>query len=208
MIPVATTRNPSRRGDDGRRTELIEAASRVVARDGIAAATTRRIAEEARVPPGLVHYWFAGKDELLQEVLTATLGAIQAAAVPGTGEHDLLDRLKAAFQVVTQDDRGGQIALYEMTTWALRNPELTHVAQHQYAAYRRVATEAATSWIAESKAQLPADTPVVGQFLSALFDGLVLAWLADPEHTDVDGVLTLVSTLMAQFVPEPLNRGL
>jgi DNA-binding transcriptional regulator YbjK len=203
MIAVATTRNPSRRGDDGRRTELIEAASRVVARDGIAAATTRRIAQEASVPPGLVHYWFAGKDELLQEVLTATLGAIQAAAAPGTGEHDLLDRLKAAFQVVTQDDRGGQIALYEMTTWALRNPEHTHMAQHQYTAYRRVATEAATSWIAESKAQLPAEAPVVGQFLSALFDGLVLAWLADPEHTDVDGVLTLVSTLMAQFVPQP-----
>jgi len=203
MLTMTTTRNPSRRGDDGRRAELIAAASRVVARDGIAAATTRRIAEEAGVPSGLVHYWFAGKHELLQEVLATTLGRIQAAAVPGTGEHDLLDRLKAAFQVVTEDDRGGQIALYEMTTWALRNPELTHLAQHQYTAYRRVATEAATSWIAESKAQLPADTPVVGQFLSALFDGLVLAWLADPEHTDVDGVLTLVSTLMAQFVPEP-----
>ena len=203
MLPVATTRNPSRRGDDGRRAELIEATSRVVARDGIAAATTRRIAEEAGVPPGLVHYWFAGKDELLQEVLAATLGTIRAAAAPSTGEHDLLDRLKAAFQVVTQDDRGRQIALYEMTTWALRNPELTHLAQHQYTAYRRVATEAATSWIAESKAQLPAEAPLVGQFLSALFDGLVLAWLADPEHTDVDGVLTLVSTLMAQFVPQP-----
>ena len=60
-----THRSPKRRPDDGRRAQLIAAATRVVAREGVAAATTRRIAQEAGVPHGLVHYWFSGKDELL-----------------------------------------------------------------------------------------------------------------------------------------------
>jgi hypothetical protein len=41
------------------------------------------------------------------------------------------------------DDRGREIAMYEMTTFALRRPGLAHVAQRQYAAYRELAAAAA-----------------------------------------------------------------
>src|SRR5215469_4946535 len=76
---VTTRRSPRRRPDaDGRRAELVEAAGRVVARDGVAAATTRRIAEEAGLPQGLVHYWFASKDELLEEVIMTLLREFEA----------------------------------------------------------------------------------------------------------------------------------
>jgi len=206
---VANTRTPSRRPDDGRRADLIAAASRVIARDGIAAATTRRIAEEAGVPSGLVHYWFSGKDELLEAVIADTLGTIETAVADSSARSDeaqdaLLDRLRAALQVVQEDDRGRQIAMYEMTTWALRKPELAHVAQHQYQGYRRMAADAVTAWVASSNADLPADSEVVGQLLAALVDGLTLSWLADPDGTDIDGVLTLVSALIGQFAALPI----
>nr|WSX54030.1 TetR/AcrR family transcriptional regulator [Streptomyces sp. NBC_00974] len=200
---MADTRNPSRRRDDGRRAQLIQAAARVIARDGIAAATIRRITEEAGVPGSLVHYWFADKDELLQEVLRAVLDGLSTAvaeAAADTGE-DLLGSLRAAFRSIEQDDRGRQILPYEMTTWALRKPEFAHVARKQYAAYRALGTETMSSWMNATGAQLPADVPVVGQFISALFDGLVLAWLADPDNTDVDAVLSLAHDLMKSSAP-------
>ena len=181
----------------------------MIARDGIAAATTRRIAEEAGVPSGLVHYWFSGKDELLEAVIADTLGTIETAVSDSSARSDeaqgaLLDRLRAALQVVQEDDRGRQIAMYEMTTWALRKPELAHVAQHQYQAYRRMAADAVTAWVASSNADLPTGSQVVGQFIAALVDGLTLSWLADPDGTDIDGVLTLVSALIGQFAALPL----
>src|SRR5215469_9316126 len=86
---VTTRRSPRRRPDaDGRRAELVEAAGRVVARDGVAAATTRRIAEEAGLPHGLVHYWFASKDELLEEVIMTLLRQFEevTAALAGEGQ--------------------------------------------------------------------------------------------------------------------------
>lgn len=199
---MAPTRTPGNRKDDGRRAELIKAASRVVARDGIAAASTRRIADEAGVPSGLVHYWFAGKDELLQEVLAITLRAIEQAAsapVPAETGPGLYDRLRAAFRVIEQDDRGRQIALYEMTTWSLRRPELSHLAERQYAAYRGVAIEGVVSWAEATGARLPADAAVVGGLVAALFDGLVLSWLADPGDTDVEGVLRFACGLIEQL---------
>lgn len=48
--------------------QFVEAAARVIAREGIAAATTRRIAAEADAPLAALHYCFRSKDDLLDEV--------------------------------------------------------------------------------------------------------------------------------------------
>lgn len=48
--------------------QFVEAAARVIAQEGIAAATTRRIAAEADAPLAALHYCFRSKDELLDEV--------------------------------------------------------------------------------------------------------------------------------------------
>jgi len=46
----------------------------------------------------------------------------------------------------------------------------------------------------------PGDQAALAQFVSALFDGLTLAWLADPEGTDAEAVLRLVSDLVERQV--------
>ncbi len=48
---------------------IIAAASKVLAEKGYEATTLREISREAQAAPGLVHYYFGGKDELLVEVL-------------------------------------------------------------------------------------------------------------------------------------------
>src|SRR6478752_1965391 len=119
---MASPRSPRRRPDDGRRAQLIEAATRVVAREGVAAATTRRIAQEAGVPHGLVHYWFTGKDELLQEVVLGMLRQLEEVAMVPTPEpnldarEDFVRRFRSTFDVVADDDGGHQIAPFELTT--------------------------------------------------------------------------------------------
>src|SRR5215472_15500143 len=50
---------------------IIAAASKVLAEKGYDATTLREISREAQAAPGLVHYYFGGKDELLVEVLLA-----------------------------------------------------------------------------------------------------------------------------------------
>jgi len=204
---MESQRTPKRRPDDGRRAQLIAAATRVVARDGVAAATTRRIAQEAGVPHGLVHYWFSGKDELLEEVVQGMLRQLEAvtsvsAAAGSSGRgaaEDVIDRFRSAFAVVESDDRGRQIALFELTTWSLRSPDHREVARTQYAAYRATAASVTSAWLAEHKVELPGAPDVLAQFVAALFDGVNLAWLADPDGTRPDEIFALASTLLAQF---------
>lgn len=206
---METQRSPKRRPDDGRRAQLIAAATRVVAREGVAAATTRRIAQEAGVPHGMVHYWFSGKDELLEEVVQGMLRQLEEVtsqpAVPPLGRSaadDVVDRFRSAFAVVEGDDRGRQIALFELTTWSLRSAEHREVARTQYAAYRATAAAVTGPWLTEHDVELPGSPDVFAQFVAALFDGVNLAWLADPEGTQPDEIFAFASKLLAQYARE------
>jgi AcrR family transcriptional regulator len=179
---------------------LVAAASQVIARDGIDRATTRWIADEAGVPPGLVHYWFANKDELIEAVIDDTLLAPVALAVAEAstpdGRADLLSRLQAVLAVLASDDRGSQIATFELTTMMLRRPDLHAVACRHYTAYRELGATAAAEAAAARGVPLPAPPFVVGTLVASLVDGLFLAWLADPEGTDVEAVLQLLNEMI------------
>ena len=61
----ARTRNIRPENTDARRSELIQATLRVIARGGVRAATVRSISKEASVTQGLIRYYFETKDELI-----------------------------------------------------------------------------------------------------------------------------------------------
>lgn len=74
---------------DSRRSELIDATLRVIASEGVKAATVRAIAEEAAVTQGLIRYYFRSKDELIiaaHERHMTTL--IEVAVDAADGDYD------------------------------------------------------------------------------------------------------------------------
>jgi AcrR family transcriptional regulator len=177
-----------------------------VAREGVAAATTRRIAEEAQLPSGIVHYWFANKDELLEELASRVMGEFNAKlSLPIEQGTDplvsLLTRLREVFSVVETDDHGRQLSTYELTAFCLRSPSLSGVARQQYDNYRAAAKSAIESWLEAHPVKLPADTSTLAAFFAAMFDGLALAWLVDPEAARPDEVFQLVAALMVGYTP-------
>lgn len=59
---------------------LFDAAERVLARDGVAALTTRAVAAEAGVAKGVVHRYFPDFDAFLSELILARTGALEGPA--------------------------------------------------------------------------------------------------------------------------------
>lgn len=84
----AATRTPSRDVEQA----LIDAAERVLVRDGPGAVTVRAVAVEAGVAPMGIYNRFGGKDGLVDEVLTRGFLGLQA-AVAARGEADPAERL-------------------------------------------------------------------------------------------------------------------
>lgn len=158
------------------------------------------------MPSGLVHYWFSGKDELLEAVVEDMLGSFETAANSPTDvvpDDELFSMLRAAFRVVEEDDRGRQIAAYELTTWALRHQGLEGLASGQYRRTRSIAQAGIDHWRQRVGLTLGVPDAQLAQLITAIFDGLVLAWLADPEGTDVDGTLRLLSSLLEGTLRAP-----
>src|SRR5262249_26577489 len=69
-----------------RRTQIIAATMRLIARDGVAALSTRKIAREATVNLGTLHHLFGSKDDLLLAVLDAATSAVIAALILVDGQ--------------------------------------------------------------------------------------------------------------------------
>ncbi|MCD0449625.1 TetR family transcriptional regulator [Actinocorallia sp. API 0066] len=65
----------TRRDPEGRRQAIIDAAGRVIAREGVGGLTHRKAAAEAGVPLGATTYYFTGLSELITAAFEDTAGA-------------------------------------------------------------------------------------------------------------------------------------
>ncbi|HUJ88112.1 MAG TPA: TetR/AcrR family transcriptional regulator [Burkholderiales bacterium] len=116
------------RRSEARRTEILRAASRVFRRRGLAAAGMREIAEEADVSPGILYYYFSGKDEILlfcqERTLEHMLAAVEAAqALPASSAERLRGVLQAHVHAMLDELEGATAHLeVEALPEALRAP--------------------------------------------------------------------------------------
>ena len=89
-----------------RREQIVRAATVVLGRQGYADASLKQIAREAGVAPGLLHYYFESKEDLLLEVVDARQRDIEADRIATVGGiDDPLERIVASL------DRAAQIAV-------------------------------------------------------------------------------------------------
>lgn len=167
-----------------RRAELVDAAIRVIAREGLSGASTRAIVAEADMPLGAFHYVFGTRDELItavieqiteQERLAAWIDADASASAPRLDA--ILERGLDAYLRLLESDPSRELVLLDVATHAIRHDPA--VVERQWATYRsaaqsslRYAAElAGTTW------SQPLDE-IAWSFASAL-DGLTLTWLTD-----------------------------
>ena len=126
-----------------RRSALIEAALRVVARLGITQATTRAIVGEAGMSLASFHYVFDSRDELIDELITTVVAREQQAVipdlVPGQSLAQLLESGIVGYFEHLKADPEHEQAMLELTQYALRSPERRSLALAQYARYTELA---------------------------------------------------------------------
>jgi AcrR family transcriptional regulator len=123
--------------------ELLDAAERLLVEIGYAGITTRRVAEEAGVNHGLVHYYFGSMENLLVRVLerfTGRLIARQRAMY--ASEIPFIAKWREAMRyLIGEDVEYGKIWL-ELQALAWNRPELRERVAHVNEEWRSVLTEA------------------------------------------------------------------
>jgi len=198
----------ARMSADERRAKLVEAAIRVMTRDGVAKATTRAIAAEAAMPLGVFHYAFRSKQELMAMV-TETIARrsktdIDEAVLSG-GAPDLYELVLAGLgayldHVVAHPEE--HLVTYELTSTALRDEELVEVAHRQYDYYLDENEKLFTAAADLVGIEYTVPLPVMSRFVFSTMDGLALNVLAKGDEDEARQVLELLAhTLVGMTRP-------
>ncbi|HEV7980808.1 TetR/AcrR family transcriptional regulator [Amycolatopsis sp.] len=187
---------------DDRREELVEAAIRVMARDGVAKATTRAIVAEADMTLGVFHYCFDSREQLLQRVTTTiTDRTIAAAREVFTSDCGLRAGIRQSLHVFwhgVEANPGENLIGYELTQYALRNPGLEGVARLQYSNYLAAHAEFLEAAADAAGIEWTVPVPILARYVNALLDGLTLCWVVDKESEQSTDVLDLLADYLSQ----------
>jgi AcrR family transcriptional regulator len=160
---------------DDRRTQIVAAALRLVARDGAALVTTRKIAREAHVNLATIHYVFGSKDILLLEVLVEVTGLMIAAlGKPVPASLGLRAVLAGAWQaLLALVDREPQLPLVrcELQLYLHRHPELAQAARAQRRRYLAALVSLHDGICAEEESD---DCKIIAELMASVVDGLAI----------------------------------
>jgi AcrR family transcriptional regulator len=170
---------------------LLDAAERLLVDVGYSGITTRRLAEEAGVNHGLVHYYFGSIENLLARVLErftdrliARQRAMYAADVP------FIEKWRTAMRYL-DEDRPYQKIWYELQALAWNRPELRERVDHVNDEWRAVLTEALDEPRERYGIEMPLDALV--SLVVTFNEGLILERLSGIE-TGHNGLLAWIDS--------------
>ncbi|HWE11499.1 MAG TPA: TetR/AcrR family transcriptional regulator [Solirubrobacteraceae bacterium] len=163
---------------------IVDAMRASVAEHGIAGSTFDRVAREAGVSRGLLHYYFGSKERLLVEVVRREAEvrgrSLDQAVAEAGGADELIDALVRNLEEILGEGQSAMVTFYELLTLGQRNAEIaTELAELA----RRLRTRLAEALRAGREAglfELRAAPDDVASFLLALADGVTIRRLAEP----------------------------
>jgi AcrR family transcriptional regulator len=165
------------------RERILEAALERIASDGIDAVRIARIAMDARVSTGLVHYHFATREALLAKALEYSFeraGDVRTEAGAGTGVERMRAMVEQCLPLPGEQEREW-VLWVELWLRAVRHPDLRPTAALLYARMHFWLCEAIDEGVMEGEFAA-CDAGAVADRALALIDGFgVRALLGDPE---------------------------
>lgn len=193
-----------------RRTALVAAALRVIARDGVAAATTRAISTQAGMPQASFHYAFESRDELMREVVKHVVAgeerAILPATAPPSAPADLRDALRNGLRYYfagVAADPDHERAMFELSQYSQRTRGAEHLARLQYESYFALADTALRAAARLTGTRWTRPVPEIARLLVGLTDGLTSAWLATRDDVAAMRFIDLAADAVARLgVPD------
>lgn len=195
----------------GPRERLVEAALRLLQERGYARTTTRQIVAAANSHLPAVNYYFGSKERLLDEAIVEALrrwaqSTMVVADEPGPVDpRERLRRSVGRFFATLEADRPYAVAALEAFAQAERSDELRDRLADAYREFREVVGRSVERAAGRPEGPPESDAMAVSSILIALFDGLAIQWLLDPEHAPSDEDVVNALTTLGQVFGQPMD---
>ena len=189
-----------------RRAALLAGALRVIARDGMARASTRAVAAEADMPTASVHYVFASHDamveQLVESILTTQSTGIAEAVMEAPTLREFVEGALQGWLDRAVAEPAAEVALHDIVGWSRSSPDLHHLGAAVYAQY----TASVASFVEAAGRRFGArwrvPTEDVVRFVLVLTDGVAARWLVDRDDAAARRSLALGADALLGLVQE------
>ena len=210
LLPVGQNQ-PARRagrptGDHtAKRAELLRAATTVIAEEGFANASLRKVAMRAGCTTGAVTYYFANKDDLVRQLVESRFDGFDAMVETRLGDAGIRGLLEAWLTTITDDTEFWPV-MFELLAHARHNPPFAALIEARYARFR----ERCTALLAEGQTggtvrdDIPAE--LLADQLSAIGDGWMLMLPIEPGRFTPARTRTLIDATVALIAPPKQRR--
>jgi AcrR family transcriptional regulator len=163
-----------------RRSAILDAAIKVIARRGVRGLRVEQVASEAKVAVSLLYYYFDNRNGLVRATLehaNERAATTARTAERGTGrdkaESSLLAELDAG-----DDVRDTSVVWGEVLASAVFEPELRAQLREASQTWSDLVADAIAEGIADGSIRHDVDAQACAERLTALVDGLSARWLA------------------------------
>lgn len=176
---------PRRADHAERRQQLTAAATRVIATEGLAAATVRRISDEAGHSTGVLTRYFDSKADVILAAVDEAVGRFEQRITRATRHARGLARLEALLVSDLPDDAetDADTRLW-LDLWAAAptDPQIAAACRHLYQRWREELTSAMEEAVADGDLPPEIATPRQMDLLIATVDGLCVQAIIDPDR--------------------------
>lgn len=191
------------------RDRILDAAAHVFARKGYQAASLDEVAREAGLTKGAIYWHFRSKGDLFFALLDVqfqrhtdpVIEDLRNAGIGADPRQALIMLLQAAFARLRADTDWPRLYL-EFVSQARDDDLRARLAQFHAQSLAVIAGSVRTLQAA-GLAPAEEDPELQASFWSALFDGLMLAWVINPQ-TDQDALIVrMVDLIWHGIAPQP-----
>ena len=185
---------------------LLDAAERLLVREGLSALTVDRIIAESGEYRAAIRYYFGNKRGLIAALVdmlmarSATGGVVEEALSHPPGPDRV--RVQVSMWQDQAEDADATQALQEVWPCVLRDPELRAKMAELYKWYRDVDTSLYREGLEDAD---PAELRALASVQTAAFDGLALQRLLDPGDVDLDHCFEVLQRVVHLYL-EDLRR--
>lgn len=180
-----------------KRDELLEAAARVLARRGYRGASIKDIAADAGVAPGLLHYYFPSKEQLVLEILARIrdrhrqdMEELAATLAP----DQLAARSLSAARERVREEPGWYRMRFEMFALGLLVPSFADAV----GALLRDGRDGIAGVVRAIAGDPALEVGGLAAVVLAAFDGLALQALVDPGF-EIDDAYRVLAAMIAAY---------
>lgn len=184
---------------EAKRAEILKAAISVIAEEGFAGASLRKVAQRAGCTTGAVTYYFANKEAMVAAIAENLFDQFD------TFLDASQDDIKAGFERwldwTNAEDPDAWLAQFQLLAHARHEPTFAAIYQRRYGSYR----EALTSILArgQSRGQIRSDIPadLLADQLSAMGDGWMMMLPIEPQRFEPRRIQALLDATIALISP-------